>query len=130
MITSTDLGRKLGTLRIEGHLHEGAAGPGTPAHADYRPAGIVLENDGRWHHWMQPGEDYSINHDGTGWRVTCITWPADTHVYRLGAGDGTLTDRLPLIDTGAVAFLAPGHAYTLHSDGPGTWALYVRPSEA
>ena len=125
MITM-EAGRLLGDLRIEQRIHDESEGAGSRRRTDYRPVHTPVLNDGRWHYWMAPGEDYGIRHDGTGWRVTCQSWSAaGTHVFRLADRSGNLTDRLP-VDNGEVT-LTPGQAYWLVGHGLGVWALYESP---
>jgi hypothetical protein len=122
MITM-DAGRMLGNLRMEQRVQDESEGAGSRRRTDYRPVQTPVLNDGRWHYWMIPGEDYGVRHDGTGWRVTCWTWTTDTHVYRLASADmWEFADRLP-VDDGTVT-LNPGRAYTLRHTGPDTWALH------
>lgn len=124
MIT-TDAGRRLGTLQTEAYVQEEADGPATRPATFYRPRGVSLQNDGRWHYWMNPDheEGYGIHHDGTGWRVTCTSWQPPGHVYRLGDGKGGLVDELPGAD-GPLS-LTPGQTYTLRRDRRGAWTLHT-----
>lgn len=118
---TTETGRRLGTLRTDKAVQIDPDGVGSYPRTDYRPEHTPLLNDGRWHHWMLPGEDYNIEHDGAGWRVTCWSWPGG-HTYRLAdASTWAFVDRLP-VDDGHVT-LTPGRAYALRSDGHGTWTL-------
>jgi hypothetical protein len=107
---ATDTGRLVGAIRTECAVREQAEAAGSPPRTDYRPHGTPLLNDGRFHYWMQPGEDYAIDHDGTGWRVTCGTWP-DDHTYRLATATWELTDRLPVGD--GFVMLDPTHRHVL-----------------
>jgi hypothetical protein len=89
-----------------------------------RPTGVGVRNDGYRGFWMLPGLTYRIQHDGTGFRVTCRDW-TDGHVLRLvDALDGrTHVDALDTTD-GALA-LNVGAAYEVREETPGVWALYA-----
>lgn len=120
-----DTATLLGTLRTESAAYAEAEGAGSPGRTDYRPQGTPLLNDGKHHYWMIPGEDYEIRRDGDGWRVTCRTWPANGHVYRLATTAWHLADSL-IIDTGrfiSAYRLGPDRAYVLHAIGH-TWELH------
>lgn len=118
-----ETGRLLGTLRTESVFRVESDGAGSPPRTDYRPEHTPLLNDGRWHHWMIPGEDYEVEHDGTGWRVTCRSWPSTGHTYRLAdSSTWTLSGELPT-DRGTVA-LEIGRTYVLRSTGNRAWALH------
>jgi hypothetical protein len=119
----TTTGRKVGTLAMEGRQQEDVTGPGSSPRliVHYRPVATPVLNDGKWHHWVVPGERYRLAHDGTGWRVTCDTWPAGTHIFRLATPDDAFADSLPLAD-GRIA-LDLGKVYEIRPDGIG-WALH------
>jgi hypothetical protein len=83
----------------------------------YQPAGVRLDNDGSWSHWMLAGSEYVLRHDGVGW--TCA--PADTgkwmdgHVRRLADATmphGTFVATLPGVD-GTPVELDPAKVYQL-----------------
>ncbi len=109
----------LGRLIVQQAVEPEAEAAGSPSRTCYRPVGVVLQNDGRWHYWISPGETYRIGHDGTGWRVTCWSW-AGGHVYRFVSPDGAPTDRLTLSDR--VVELDSDAAYEIRSAG-GSWDL-------
>jgi hypothetical protein len=113
MITM-ETGRLLGSVRTEYCARSGSDGAQSAPHTEFRPEQTPLLNDGCWQYWMAAGEEYELHHDGTGWRVTCENWPADTHTYRLASPDGDFVDRLP-IDVGEVA-LVQGQLYALRYD--------------
>ena len=116
-------GRKVGTLEMEGRAQEDPDGPGSRPIVHYRPVSTPVLNDGNWHHWVVPGERYRIGHDGTGWRVTCETWPAGTHIFRLATPGGAFADVLPGSD-GPIP-LKVGMTYEIRPDSRyGPWALY------
>lgn len=113
MTTATQ--KLLGEVRLEGHGYEEIEGHGTPNGVFYRPAGIYLQNDGKWHYWMAPGNEYELVRDATGWLVTCFTW-APGHTYRLAA-NGEYVDSIPL-DDGTTVKLDPSRRYLLRpNDG-------------
>jgi hypothetical protein len=121
MIAVTAFALKIETKQEE----DGGASPrfdDIQSRISYRPDGIVLENDGIYHHWMLPGFTYDMAHDGTGWRVTCVTWPSDrsSHVYRLSRGGRQFVTALPTVD-GSVE-LDPATTYTV-TQVAGAWSL-------
>ena len=124
-MTTLQTSRLLGTLRTEHIAHYESEGAGSRGRNDYRPVQTPVLNDGRWHYWMQPGEDYEVGYDGTGWRVTCRTWSsaAAAHVYRLAsAATWAHVHRLPIDDGEAV--LESGRTYILSSVGHGAWTMH------
>lgn len=114
----------IGTLRTESVPVDDPEGVGSPPRTDYRPERTPLLNDGRWHHWMAPGEDYDIDHDGVGWRVTCRTWGDSGHTYRLADADTwAMADRLPVEDWWML--LNPTRRYMLRfMADPWGWGVY------
>lgn len=92
-----------------------------PPQTMYRPAGVPLINDGSWRYWMMPGSAYNLDHDGTGWRVTCQTWPTG-HTYRLADQDGSFVGSLPL--AGGELLLDPQCGYELREARRHHWAVY------
>jgi hypothetical protein len=112
----------LGTLRTEQAVLDDIEGLGH-SRTMYRPEHTPLLNDGRWHHWMLPGEDYDLDHDGRGWVVTCRTWMASApgHTYRLATEDFAMATALP-VDDGAVE-LDPATRYRLRTAGQYEWVL-------
>lgn len=114
---------RIGTLRCSMEVIENGA-VDEPKFNMYAPAGIVLENDGRWEHWMFPGEEYDVDHDGVGWVVTCRTW-TDGHVRRLAAAGevrGRFVSELPMAE-GPDFRLVPGVRYGIHSTPGHTFFL-------
>lgn len=81
----------------------------------YRPVGIVLQNDGVSRYWLLPGEGYEVEHDGTGWRVTCRTWADASHVYRLAREGVGFVSELPAAD--GPLRLVEGQRYTINQHG-------------
>jgi len=130
-MVTTDTGRQLGALLAEKAVRDESEGAGSPPRTDYRPHRTPLLNDGCWHYWMTPGEDYNIEHDGQGWRATCRTWPDGTHRYRLArAGTLDLVNELVLDDGGdppLKVVLDPGRRYRLQSVGNGAWMVHELP---
>lgn len=117
---AADTGRLLGTMRTESIVHDESDGAGSPRRTAYRPYATPLRNDGRWSHWMMPGEDYDLAHDGTGWVVTYRSWPGG-HTYRLATLDWDFATALPVgdsdfaLDRGQRYQLRySDHAWTLH----------------
>lgn len=91
-------------------------GASPAASVRFQPGGIRVDNDGCWVHWMLPGEYYTLEHDGTGWRVTCPTW--DGHVRRLAytsGPHGSWAKTLPIVGGGSVE-LETATVYQLHVD--------------
>jgi hypothetical protein len=112
-MTITTIGTLLGRLDVE------TVAPSWDGQHDglqtvYRPRGIYLDNDGRWHHWMAPGHDYELERDVQGWVVTCGTWPGG-HTYRLGT-DEKRAFALPA--DGAMVHLDDARRYGIRS----TWS--------
>lgn len=124
--TDNGAGVVLGTVRTETRVFDDLDGQGSWPRTMYRPEHTPLLNDGRWHHWMLPGEDYELDHDGHGWVVTCRSWEAGTvgHTYRLATEDFAMATSLPLDD--AVVELDPASRYRLRSAAPYTWVLETR----
>jgi hypothetical protein len=114
-------GRVLGVLRTESATHDDLDGLGTPARTFYRPESRPLLNDGKWHHWMIPGEDYELEHDGVGWRVTAQSWSGG-HTYRLATkGTFEMADDVPTAS--GVVELVRGQRYRLVYTHPYQWEL-------
>jgi len=123
-VIRTATAHMLGRLIVEQAVQSESEAAGSPSRTCYRPVGVILQNDGRWHYWISPGETYRIGFDGTGWRVTCRTWSGG-HVYRMARPDGTLIDRLTLSDR--VVELDPGRAYEVRGAGEAWEILEVSP---
>jgi hypothetical protein len=115
--------RTLGILRTESAAYEDLGGQGTDPQTLYRPVRTPMLNDGRWHYWMTPGEDYDITRDGHGWVVTCRSWPCNGHTYRLATAEFAMASALPIDEGDRYAELSPGQRYALRSGAAFTWSL-------
>lgn len=116
-------GRLIDSVRIDGRIFEESEAAGSAPSLGFQPDDVHLQNDGRWYHWMSPGWEYVIRHDGTGFEVTCANWSTTRsgHTYRL-AGLSGHTDLLPgqngaiVLDETKVYTLRPGsdeHSWSL-----------------
>ena len=115
MAATATTGRLVGELRLEGQTYSAPDGTGTPDRTVHRPHGVYLQNDGVWHYWLERDREYDLVRDEFGWVVTCLSWPPDTHTYRLASG-GTFAEELPLED--GWAKLDPAKRYLIRpNDG-------------
>lgn len=83
----------------------------------WQPVGVRVDNDGTLPYWMQEGEDYQLQHDDIGWRVTCQTWQS-SHIRRLADASkpkGSFVSALPRAGGGDVE-LEIGRIYQLRID--------------
>lgn len=112
---------RVAEIAHEGYNFESAGLNGPSRQVMYQPAGVRLDNDGSETNWMQEGDDYTLEHDGSGWRVTCQTWPASvrSHIRRLADASkplGSYVSTLPAVDGSGDVELEIGRIYQLRID--------------
>lgn len=117
--------QRLATLAVEGKQGEDNTSAGTRQVTTYRPTDRLLRNDGIQHYWMLPGLTYRLEHDGTGWRVTCRDWTDTSHIYRLAEPQDYHYMSTLTADDGADVALTPGQRYELRQEIPDeAWHLF------
>ena len=81
-----------------------------------QPAGVRLDNDGCFTHWLEPDSSWTLHHDGTGWRAQCKDHSYSlAHAMRLADANGpkdSFVGRLPLAAGGEFE-LIEGVTYVL-----------------
>jgi hypothetical protein len=106
---------RLAELAAEHHVSDRTLQADREGGAAWQPAGVRLDNDGCYRHWLDAGESrlWTLTHDGVGWRA--VRPVDDGHVRRLAddsAPHGSFVGWLPAAGGGRIE-LEPARRYVI-----------------